>query len=451
METLGGRKTHTSATATSEVAVADTNAADSDRRFIRYVVAATVVGGIWRLIRLISKWNVPLHYGDAWYYSIQAINNAHGRWFKEASGPVQNWGVLPGAEHPPLTSIVLAPASLLSNPQFWQRATMTLLGLAVIPLLAYLGRRLGGRRVGVVAAVIAAVYPNLWLSDALVMSESLLLLFVVLVLVAALRYHERFDMRSAVLLGVVIAVAGHARSEVLMYAPLFALIGLRSRSAKLVLQQGLAVLAVVAVGVLPWVMYNSGRFDAVVAMSTNEGTTWLGANCPLTYGGPGLGGWNLDCLAFGNPPPHEDSAQRSTRRRREAIAFARAHSSRLPVVVAARLLRASDLYGLDESIRADVGEERPRWGIWAGILSWWILAPMAALGLWQVRRGVRYIVMVPVVGAVVVAVVFYGAHRLRAPIEPVVVLGAAMWIVAVPMAWLDRRRPRSGLGARRAT
>ena len=127
-------------------------APERERLYRRFVGAVTLTGAIWRLVMLISKWNVPLHYGDAWYYSIQAINNAHGRWFKEASGPFQNWGVLPGAEHPPLTSLVITPASLLGHPEFWQRATMTLIGIAVIPLFAVLGRRVGGRLVGVLAA-----------------------------------------------------------------------------------------------------------------------------------------------------------------------------------------------------------------------------------------------------------------------------------------------------------
>lgn len=415
--------------------------AEREQLFHRFVAAIALVGAAWRLIMLISKWNVPLHYGDAWYYSIQASNNAHGKWFKEASGPFQNWGVLPGAEHPPLTSIVVTPASLLSHPQFWQRATMTIIGIVAIPLIATMGRRIGGRLVGVIAAAIAAVYPNVWLSDSLVMSETLLTLFVVLIILMAVRYRERFDVRSAALLGLLIGIAGHARSELLVYAPLFALIGFRSHSLLLWIKRGGIVALVAVVSVVPWIVYNSSRFDATVLMSTNEGNTWLGANCPLTYSGPGLGGWNLDCLADGEPPPGEDTAARSVRRRHEAVSYARAHITRLPVVIGARLLRGADLFGLSENVRADVGEERPRWAIWAGIASWWMLAPLAALGLWKTRRGVRYVLFVPVIGVLAVTVVFYGSHRLRAPIEPIVALGAAMCIAALPRARraVDRR------------
>ena len=402
-----------------------------ERLYRRCIATVTLTGAAWRIIMLISKWNVPLHYGDAWYYSIQAINNAHGRWFKEASGPIQNWGVLPGAEHPPLTSIVVTPVSLLSHPQFWQRATMTLLGVVGIVLISMLARRVGGRSVGVIAAAIAAVYPNIWLSDSLMMSETLVIVMVVFVLIAALRYRDRLDLRRAMLLGVLVGIAGHARSEVLMYSPLFALIGVRSLPLAQWAKRAAVIVAATGITVLPWIVYNTSRFDTVVLMSTNEGNTWLGANCARTFGGVGIGGWNLLCLDNGTTPPAgENTAERSVRRRREAMSYARANATRLPVVVAVRVLRGADLYGPHETVRADLGEERPAWAIWMGIVCWWLLAPLAAIGLWRTRRGVRYILTVPIVGVAVVTIVFYGSHRLRAPVEPLVAVGAAVFLAA---------------------
>ncbi len=403
-----------------------------DLWYRRCVAVITVVGATWRVTVLVSKWNVLLRLNDSLYYSIQASNNARGKWFREAGGAVfQNWGVLPGAEHPPLTSLVITPASLLSNPQFWQRATMTALGIAVVPLIALLARRAGGRRGAVIAAAIAAVYPNVWMSDALVMSETLLLLMVVLTMLAALRYRDRFDVRSALLLAVVIGVAGHARSETLLYAPLFALVGVRRGDVRRWAARAALILLVTGVTVVPWIAYNSSRFNATVLMSTNAGGVLVGANCPLAYSGPALGGWDIRCLDEGPAPAGEDTAQRSVRWRHQAVTYARAHLGRLPVVAGARLLRAVDLYGLADTARGDVGEERPAWGVWSGVVCWWTLAPMAAVALWRTRRGLRYVLLVPVVGVGVVTLVFYGSHRLRAPLEPVLVVAAAMFITGL--------------------
>ena len=399
----------------------------------RCVIAATVLGATLRLVMLVSKWNTKLMLNDSLYYSIQASNNAHGRWFKEARGSnIADWGVLPGAEHPPLTSVVMVPASWLPHPEFWQRATLTALGIAVIPLVAMLARKVAGRRVAVIAAALAAVYPNLWLSDALIMSESLMLFLFVITMIVAVRYRDRFDLRTAAILGVMIGITGHARSEILLYGALFVLIGFRSHTSTVWLKRGSVMGLAAVVTVLPWAVYNSTRFDAIVVMSTNDGNTLLGANCPATYSGPGIGGWNVTCLGPEADQPPGDSAVRSGTLRRQAMSYAVHNVSRWVYVVPARVLRSLDLYGVSDNTRADVGEERPQWGVWAGIASWWVLAPMAGVGLWRTRRGLRYLLSIPLIGVLAVSAAFYGSHRLRAPLEPLVVLCAAMFIAALP-------------------
>lgn len=389
---------------------------------------------------LVSKWRAPLAFGDAWYYSIQAINNAEGRRFKEAGGSFELWGVLPGAEHPPLTSVLVTPASLLPQPEFWQRATLTAIGIAVIPLVALLGRAVGGRVAGLLAAALAAGYPNLWLSDSLVMSETVTVCMVVVVLLLAVRHGDRFTWSTAAALGATIGLAGHARSELLLYAPLLAFVGVRSRPVRDWAARSGVVTLVAVLMVTPWIAFNSSRFHTFVAMSTNEGSTWLGANCPPTYSGPAMGGWILDCLEDPEPPVGENTAERSVRRRSMAFTYIGDHAARVPLVVGARVLRAADLFGLSENVRADAAEERPRWAIWLGMICWWLLAPLAALGLWRMRPGVRWVMSVPVIGVLAVTVVFYGSHRLRAPLEPVVVVAAGCALATVLRPWFVRRQ-----------
>jgi hypothetical protein len=53
------------------------------------------------------------------------------------------------------------------------------------------------------------------------------------------------------------------------------------------------------------------------------------------------------------------------------------------------------------------------------------------------RRRVRYVLLVPVLGVAFVTVVFYGSHRLRAPMEPVMVIAAASAMAGLPVV---RRR-----------
>ena len=80
------------------------------RRFWLWLGIITLVGAAWRVGYLLAaKLHDPLLLNDSIYYSIQAGRNSEGAWFRE------NLTMLPGAEHPPLTSLYLTPWSLGSR------------------------------------------------------------------------------------------------------------------------------------------------------------------------------------------------------------------------------------------------------------------------------------------------------------------------------------------------
>ena len=84
------------------------------------------------------------------------------------------------------------------------------------------------------------------------------------------------------------------------------------------------ILAASAVTVAPWVVYNLTQFDRTVLLSTNDGTTLLGANCDRTYYDD-LGGWDIRCL---EPVPTDDTVDasvRSAQRRDVAVDYVQDH------------------------------------------------------------------------------------------------------------------------------
>ena len=174
----------------------------TERSFRVGLVVITAIGAAWRIGYLVvAKLGTPLLLNDSLYYSIQAGRNSEGDWFREALT------ALPGAEHGPLTSLWLTPWSLGGGDNVgWQRFAMTVLGIATIAVIGLVGRRLAGPVVGLVAAGIAAVYPNLWINDSLVMSESLALLLVALALLVALDVHETPTPGRCALLGVLVGL-----------------------------------------------------------------------------------------------------------------------------------------------------------------------------------------------------------------------------------------------------
>ncbi len=450
-------------------------AASAGERSRAPVVLVAVLAVTVRVGMLVHKWDRPLELNDSLWYSAQSVVLARGDGFTDpfVGGP--------SAEHGPLTPLLMATVSWIDDPVPWQRLVMTLLGLVTVGLIGLLGARVGGRRVGIVAAALAAVYPPLWMNDSLVMSEGPAVLLVTLACLLAIDLVDGRARRrplAAVALGAVIGLAALARSELLLLAPLLAVVVARfvpvdpppptdladgsvdrsvdgavvaeaddppvrtaiDRRIDRRLDRGSAALVVVAAiaTILPWVVPNLVRFERPVLMTTNDGTTLLGANCEDSWNGPDIGGWSLFCVFDSAGPAGEDPSERSARQRREAVAYVADHPTRVPLVVAARLGRAVDVVGVPNMIAGDVGEERDRWAAWSGVVAWWLLVVPAVLGLRRLSRSHRAVLLVPVLSVAVTTVLFYGGHRIRSPLEPVVVIGAAVWLAGVAVR---RRQP----------
>ncbi len=341
----------------------------------------TAVGAAWRLGYLfVAKADQPLLLNDSIYFSIQAGLNSEGQWFEDAlTGR-------PGAEHGMLTSLYLTPWSIGGGDSvFAQRLGITLLGIATVFVIGLTGRRLAAtlgaaaEPVGLIAAAIAAVYPNLWINDSLVMSETLAILLVSLALYVALGHHVNPTVSSGALLGLLAGLGALTRSEIALLIPGFAVLSwLVCRRRRLPVGPAVAIAAVGVATLLPWTAYNVARFAEPVLLSTNDGNTLLGANCDVTYYDD-VGGWDIRCLGPLEPGP--DASERSKERRDAALDYVTDHLDRVPVVVAARAGRLLDVYGLGSMVALDVGEEKARWAVWAGIVSWWLLA-IAAVGGW---------------------------------------------------------------------
>jgi 4-amino-4-deoxy-L-arabinose transferase-like glycosyltransferase len=400
--------------------VAETEAGRGFRRSLTAVVAGGATLRVARL--LITKWNRALLLNDSLYYSAQARQLAHGVWFREV------FADLPGAEHGPLTSVLMAPVSWGSDPFNRQRIVTVLCGIATVAIIGLVARRVGGDRVGLIAAAIAAIYPNLWINDGLVMSESVSALVITMTLLAIMRWTEMPTYQRALVFGALTGLAALARSELVLIAPLGALLMVvvgRRRALKYG-RHAVAVLAATAVVIAPWMIFNATRFERPVLLTTNEGPLWLGANCADSYYGAALGGWSLFCVVDANIGANgEDPSVRSEQQRRVGLQYLRAHLSRLPVVLVARVGRTLDLYDVRSSVHGDVGEERERLATWAGVVSFWLLAPLAAFGAVRLRRLHLAVLLLPILVVAITTVVFYGGHRIRASAEPVIVILAA--------------------------
>lgn len=333
--------------------------------------------------------------------------------------------LVPWVDKPPLYVLFLAGATEVAGSSVdAHRLASCLVGAGTVAALGFLGRRVGGPRVGLIAAALGAVYPLLWVADGTVMSESLLGLLTALVLIAALRLLEQPEsLWRAAALGAAVACAALTRSEAILLLPLLILpVVLLAKRFRV---RNLAVAAaVMAVVIAPWVIRNAVTFDEPVGLSTNLGTLVAGANCDQTYYGDHLGVWISACLPR-HPPGRKTNLRANTR---AGLDYAGDHLGRVPVVVGARVLRLWGLYRPGQQLFDPIFREgRNSGAVVAGQIVFYLALVAAAFGAWQLRRRRDTLVVLaaPVVMVTIMAALAYGIMRFRLPAEiPIVVLAS---------------------------
>ncbi len=375
--------------------------------------------------------------GDALTFVLDAGHLAAGQGFQRP------YEAAPSAEHPPLHIVLLAAIQRVGLDSLdAQKVVLAFVGTGTVVVLGLVGRRVAGARAGLLAAGIAALYPNLWVIDASLMSETPYLLLVALTLLAALGARERRHVRAFAVLGALIALAALTRGEALGLLPVLALPlawwAAKGRRRRLALAG--AATAAFALVLAPWTVRNLVTFEEPVLISNNASGLWAGANCERTYGGELIGSWVFSCYP---DVPREDESVEFAAYRDTGLTYLREHAGRLPVVLAARLGRGLDVFRVDQSVffngTEGRGERATRWGIRA----WWVLAPLALAGVAILRRrgGPAWVLAAPMLLALAVVLVVYGSTRLRVVAEPAVVVAAAVAVDAALTRWRPIRRP----------
>lgn len=340
---------------------------------------------------------------------------------------------IPTAEKPPLYPLVLSISSWLGLDSYTaHRVVSCLLGAAAVALIGLIGRRVGGVRVGLVAAAIAAVYPALWMLDGSLRSESLYLPLVALVLLLSYRLVDAPGWRRAALLGLAIGFAALTRGEAVLLVLLLGIpvLLLVPRGGRLRLAAALAAGCLLVVG--PWLARNWITFDRPAAISTNEGGLLAGANCRTAYHGPLIGTW--PCFPQNDPAWGENEAVISGHLRSRAIDYASDHAGRVPAVAGVRVLRVWDLWSPADAahLESEIADRHLR-AQQAAMASLYLLIPFAVAGAVLIRRRGRplRILIVPVVLVTLVGALTYGSTRFRVAAEPAIVVLAAVGAVAL--------------------
>ncbi|GAC1312630.1 MAG: hypothetical protein NVSMB12_02970 [Acidimicrobiales bacterium] len=379
--------------------------------------------------------------GDAYYYHYGANLLVKGYGFIDAYR-FHNGLIAPTADHPPGTILVLAAASLLGMRSFfWHQLEMCLLGSATVVVVAVIARQLAGWRAAVIAGIIGALYPNLWFNDAMVMSETLVQLTTALAVLAAYRWWATPTRTRAVVLGAAIGVCSLARAEAALFVPLLLvpliLFDRRAAVRERLLQ---TVLCGLSVGIVlaPWVGYNMSRFAEPVTISSGFDPTVTVSNCDKVFYGELTGYWWRQCILDLPAPTKGDIPGIEAQYRKAAFHYISTHKSRVPTVVAARILRTWGLFRPIQQIRLDTFETREirfsEFGL--GMYAALAVATLAAVAALR-RRRIPVSPILATVGTVTFATaITFGQTRYRASAEVVLVLGAALASAVMLARWL---------------
>jgi 4-amino-4-deoxy-L-arabinose transferase-like glycosyltransferase len=291
----------------------------------------------------------------------------------------------------------------------------------------------------VIAAVIAALYPNLWIYEREVMSETLVHLLVSCALLVSILFWQRPRLPTAALLGALCGLLALTRGEQLFLAlvllvPLCLLVDNRSWSVRFA-GLGMSLVTFTAV-LMPWVAYNMSRFEAPVFLTANTGEALRISNCDATYSGTHLGYFSGDCRSTGLTG---DPSERDRQKRADAVDYIERHTRRLPIVVLAREGRTWGVFRPWQQSELDTVRGTDLWVTRTAMIAYWALVPFAVIGLVSgARRRLPVVVLVAFMATAAIGTALtFGQTRYRAAAEVPIVVAASVGIDAVSR----RKRP----------
>lgn len=408
----------------------------TSRSYRKWVGGFVVLGVALRLVYVLALHHGDQAGGDAYYYHWQAILNVRGHWW---INPYYYFAhsEAPTAGHPPLFTVLLMLPSVFGLQSYlWHLCFNAVFGGVTIAVMAGFANDLAGRRAGVVAAALAALYPLQIINDTRAMSESLTATTVVLTLWAGYSWWKKPDLTGAIFFGLAIGMGILTRAEVLTLAPLAAIALMVSVARRVSLRRALVGMAIAAsislATIAPWVYYNMHRFALPVYISNGFGPTLGSANCDLTYKGEYLGYWNLRCMADSPSFVEESTWEKYWRDR--SFDYIDAHRGELPRVLSARIGRMFFLFRPIQQMNFDEHIELREWWLSAmGYWHYWLMVPLSAAGclILRRRRIPWFPAFAPVIVVVLTAITAFGQTRYRVTSDAAMVPIAAIALGAI--------------------
>lgn len=357
----------------------------------------------------------------------------------------------PSAFYPPFFPIVLAGLYKLvgTGTGRWEAARLLEAGFGavLVLLIGLIATRVWDRRVGLIAAGIAAVCPSLVLIGSSILSESLFVPLVAGAVWAALVYRDERRLRWAALAAVMVGCAALTRGNgLLMALPVgWLLWGPGPARSWRAWRAPLALAGVVVVMLAPWAIRNEHRFHRFVPVATETGYTLYGTfNAAVqTQEKRWPAMWQMPqalVQQLYRQDRHASEASISDTLTTDALHYIRRHPVSLLHTAYWNTVRLLDLTPSIERAYAPF-ERYPTWLAMLSVYAFWVLLPLIVAGALtrRARAAPRALWAVPAL-LYLSTVFLLGMTRGRSPADPFLIMLAAL---AVAEAWRRLRISRA--------
>jgi 4-amino-4-deoxy-L-arabinose transferase-like glycosyltransferase len=331
---------------------------------------------------------------------------------------------IPYAVRPPLTPLLLAVLYRIFGIHLAvAQIAFALLGGASALATASLGRKIFSAPVAIIAGLLVAVDPFLVFLSATTLTENLAIFLYVIIVAALVKTRQSASAADAAVAGAVIGLAVLNKPTILAYLPfVFVWMGIVWRMEW---RRGAAIvgatLAACLVVIAPWTTRNYLRTDALVLVTTQGGWNLYEANNPHT-GYPlsrleeGARGWREE-PGYADPLRNLSPPEADRTGRRLAFEFIRDNPGTFARFAARKVRLFWSAY------------HHP-----VHQYSWTMIAALSCIGL-VMTAAPAHRLLAPayllVLQTALVPVLFTSMPRFRAPIEPFLLLLAAVPIAAV--------------------
>jgi 4-amino-4-deoxy-L-arabinose transferase-like glycosyltransferase len=402
---------------------------------------------------------------DAFEYDYYARSIAAGNGYPQ-SGYLRQGGptAVRGPGYPYLLGGVYA---LSGNDLTAGRLLGIALGALSVVLVYLIAKRIWGRRIGLIAAALAAVFPPLVLLSRDLVSETLFIPLVLAALLCVLNFRRSGGaLRWALAAGALCGIAALTRNTgFALMLPV--VLGVWTARPRLRAASALAPLLAVgcaAVVIMPWIVRDAAEFGQFVPVTTSAGIASAGTyNEASRRDSETHGAWRTPQIVPEFAPlfetPGLDEAEVDERLRRAARDFAWQHPGYVVETSAWNLLRLFEVVGgsvvdaqgrtVDDRGIGSAVSTAERVGIAIAI----ILAVVGVIAMVRskpedddqpprIPHGPLFLWLVPIL-MLLIAAPIAGLPRYRLPADPFLLM-----LAAIGVAWLlDRQRPLSQWGS----